>query len=173
MHTSGTLVDVWYRPSTDQLKGAYLLWVRGPEGVICLEDADFRPSFTIVPEGNVALVQTVAAQHGNVRRAETGLRYPSIYAAEPAPAIRVFLEDERRAEETAREIAARAPAGVRFAERKLPPDLQWHFIRRVPPHARVAVQYSAGRLRKTTEARKKQTGVSAGLPPVAVPRMVG
>ncbi|HUL62205.1 MAG TPA: DNA polymerase, partial [Methanocella sp.] len=147
MHTSGTLVDVWYRPSTDVLPGAYLLWVRGPDGVRCLEDAEFRPSFAVVPDGHAALVRAAVAQHGNVCRAEAGLRYPSIYAAEPAPVVRALLRDERRAEETMREIAVRAPAGVRFAERKIPPELQWHFIRRIPPHARVTVEHRGGVLR--------------------------
>ena len=153
MHTcgdtriSGVLIDVWYRPSTDALPGAYLLWVRGPGGVACVEDAGFRPAFAVVPDGNVALVQAAIAQHDNVCRAEPGLRYPSIYAAEPAPVVRAFLRDERRAEETMRDIAARAPAGVRFAEVKIPPELQWHFIRRVPPHSRVTVDHRDGVLR--------------------------
>ncbi len=147
MRITGILVDVWYRPSTDILHGAYLLWVRGPEGVVCVEDAEFHPSFAIVPSGNAGLVEHAVAQHPNVCRAETDARYPSIYAAEKAPVVRAFLRDERRAEETMRDIAARVPAGVRFAERKILPELQWHFIRRIPPHSRVTVDCRDGLLR--------------------------
>jgi DNA polymerase elongation subunit (family B) len=150
MRISGTLVDVWYRPTSDRLNGAYLLWVRGPEGVACVEDAEFRPSFAIVPSGNAGLVEHAVAQHDNVCRAETDVRYPSIYAADKAPVVRAFLRDERRAEETMRDIAARVPAGVRFAERKIPPELQWHFIRRIPPHSRVSIECRDGLLRGIT-----------------------
>jgi DNA polymerase elongation subunit (family B) len=147
MRITGILVDVWYRPTSDQLNGAYLLWVRGPEGVVCVEDAEFHPSFAIVPSGNAGLVEHAVVQHPNVCRAETDARYPSIYAAEKAPVVRAFLRDERRAEETMREIAARVPAGVRFAERKILPELQWHFIRRIAPHSRVTVDCRDGLLR--------------------------
>jgi hypothetical protein len=54
----------------------YLLWVRGPEGVACVEDAEFHPSFAIVPSGNAGLVEHAVAQHPNVCRAETDARYP-------------------------------------------------------------------------------------------------
>ena len=147
MRMAGTLIDVWYRPTSDRLNGTYLLWVRGPEGVACVEDVGFHPSFAIVPSGNAGLVERAVAQHDNVCRAETGERYPSIYAAEKAPVVRAFLRDERRAEETMRDIAAHVPAGVRFAERKIPADLQWHFIRRIPPHSRVTVECRDGLLR--------------------------
>ncbi len=147
MRITGTLIDVWHRASTDRLPGAYLLWIRGPDGVTCIEDAEFRPSFSIVPSGNVPLVEQAVAQHENVSRTETSLRYPSIYASEKVPVIRAFLIDERRAEETMREIAARVPAAVRFAERKLQPELQWHFIRRIPPHSRVTAEYGDGVLK--------------------------
>jgi hypothetical protein len=109
MRISGTLVDVWYRPSTDHLQGTYLLWVRGPGGVACVEDAEFHPSFAIVPSGNAGLVEHAVAQHDNVCRAETDERYPSIYAAEKVPVVRAFLRDERRAEETMRDIASYLP----------------------------------------------------------------
>ena len=121
MQITGTLIDVWHRASTDILPGAYLLWIRGPEGVTCVEDAEFRPSFSIVPSGNASLVEHAVVQHENISRAEISLRYPSIYATEKVPVIRAFLIDERRAEVTMREIAARAPAETRFAERKLQP----------------------------------------------------
>ena len=81
MLVRGILVDVWYRPSRDGLPGAYLLG-RSEDGVVCLEDREFRPSFAMIPERNAALVERAAAQHENVYRVETGLRYASIYAAE-------------------------------------------------------------------------------------------
>ena len=146
MQITGTLIDVWHRASTDILPGAYLLWIRGPEGVTCVEDAEFRPSFSIIPSGNAAMVEHAVVQHENISRAEISLRYPSIYASEKVPVIRAFLIDERRAEVTMREIAARAPAEMRFAERKLQPELQWHFIRRIPPHSRVTAECKDGML---------------------------
>jgi DNA polymerase I len=36
---------------------------------------------------------------------------------------------------------------VRFAEQKIPPELQWHFIRRIPPHSRVTIEHNDGLLR--------------------------
>ncbi len=146
MQITGTLIDVWHRASTDILPGAYLLWIRGPEGVTCVEDAEFRPSFSIIPSGNAAMVEHAVVQHENISRTEISLRYPSIYATEKVPVIRAFLIDERRAEVTMREIAARAPAEMRFAERKLQPELQWHFIRRIPPHSRVTAECKDGML---------------------------
>jgi DNA polymerase elongation subunit (family B) len=137
MHMSGTLIDVWHRPSTDGLPGGYLLWVRTPDGVRCVEDSHLRPSFSIIPSANAPLVARAAGQHENVARTETSLRYPSLYAQEKAPVIRAFLADERRAEETMREIRDRAPAELRFAEQKLLPALQWHYLRGIPPHSRV------------------------------------
>jgi DNA polymerase I len=148
MRITGTLIDVWHRASTDILPGAYLLWIRGPEGVTCIEDAEFRPSLSIIPSGNASLVEHAVAQHENVSRTEVSLRYPSIYASEKVPVIRAFLVDERRAEETICEIAARAPAEVRFAERKLQPELQWHFIRRIPPHSLVTAECRDGMLKE-------------------------
>ncbi len=148
MRIIGTLIDVWHRASTDLLPGAYLLWIRGPDGVTCVEDTEFRPSFSIIPSGNAPLVEHAVAQHENISRTEVSLRYPSIYATEKVPVIRAFLSDERRVEETMREIAARTPAEMRFAERKLQPELQWHFLRRIPPHSRVTAECRDGILKE-------------------------
>jgi DNA polymerase elongation subunit (family B) len=140
----GVLIDVWYRPSRDGQPGAYILWIRHDGGVACLEDREFRPSFTIIPERNPALVERAVAQHENVYRVESGPRLPSIYAEEPVQAIRAFLVDERRLEETMREIKQRSPSNVRFAEAKLRPDLQWHYLRNVPPHSTVEAEAEGG-----------------------------
>lgn len=131
----GILVDAWHRPSVDGRPGVYLLWIRTEDGIVCLEDRDFRPSLAVIPERNAALVESAVAQHENVYRIETALRYPSIYAAEQVPVIRAFLLDERKTEETMREIRLRSPANVRIAETKLLPGLQWHYLRGVPPHS--------------------------------------
>lgn len=96
MRISGILIDLWHRGSMDGAPGAYLLWVRTGDGVVCLEDRDFRPSFSVIPEKNAGLVEQAVAQHENVSRAETTLRYPSIYADEPVPVIRAFLVDKRK-----------------------------------------------------------------------------
>ncbi len=124
-----------------------MLWLRSENGVVRLEDRDFRPSFAIIPERNAALVERAVAQHENVHRAEAALRYPSIYAAEQVPVIRAFMLDERRAEETMREIKQRSPSNVGFAESKLRPDLQWHYLRRVPPPSVVEAEARVGVLK--------------------------
>lgn len=140
----GILVDVWHRPTANGRPGAYMLWVRTEAGVVGLEDRDFRPSFAVVPEHSAGLVERAVEQHGNVCRVETRPRYPSLYAAAPVPVIRAFLRDERLAEETMREIRQRSPANVRFAEAKLRPDVQWHSLRGVPPHALVDFEARGG-----------------------------
>jgi DNA polymerase elongation subunit (family B) len=134
MRISGILIDLWHRSSRDGAPGAYLLWVRTEGGVACLEDRDFRPSFAVIPEKNAVLVEQAVAQHENVSRAETVLRFPSLYADEQVPVIRAFMVDERRAKETMLEIRQRAPAPVRFAESKIRADLQWHYLRNIAPH---------------------------------------
>ncbi len=152
MLVRGILVDVWYRPSRDGRPGAYLLWVRTEDGIACLEDREFRPSFAVIPERTPALVERAVAQHENVHRVETKPRYPSIYAAEQVPVIRAFMVDERRAEETMREIRQRSPSNVAFAESKLRPDLQWHYVRRVPPHSTVEVEAISGIVKSVSYA---------------------
>jgi DNA polymerase I len=147
MRTSGILIDLWHRPSTDTQHGAYLLWLRTADGILQIEDREFRPSFSVIPSAQAKLVQQAVEQHDNVARAEVACRFPSLYAAEKAPVIRAFLRDERRAEETMREIRARAPAEVRFAEWKLLPELQWYYLRRIPPHSSVAIEANNGILR--------------------------
>lgn len=144
MLVRGILVDVWYRPSREGRPGAYLLWIRSGGGVVCLEDRDFRPSFAVIPERNPAMVERAVAQHENVCRVETGPRYASIYAAERVPVVRAFMVDERRAEDTMREIRLRSPSNVSFAEASIRPDLQWHYLRRVPPHSMVEAGAEGG-----------------------------
>jgi DNA polymerase elongation subunit (family B) len=144
MSIKGILIDVWHRPSRDGLPGAYMLWLRSGSGVVLLEDHDFRPSFAVIPEKNAALVERAAAQHENVYRVETGPRYASIYAPERTPVIRAFVLDERKTEETMREIKQRSPSNVAFAESKIRPDLQWHYLRRVPPHSMVEAGADGG-----------------------------
>ena len=34
----GILVDAWHRPSVDGRPGAYLLWIRTGDGIVCLEE---------------------------------------------------------------------------------------------------------------------------------------
>jgi DNA polymerase elongation subunit (family B) len=148
----GTLVDAWHRPSVDGRPGAYLLWIRTENGVVSLEDRDFRPSFAVIPERNAALVESAVAQHENVYRVESTSRYPSIYAAEQVPVIRAFLIDERKAEETMREVRQRSPANVSFAEAKIRPDLQWHYLRGVPPHSAVRFTEEGGVLKSISAA---------------------
>jgi DNA polymerase, archaea type len=148
----GILVDAWHRPSREGRPGAYMLWIRAGDGVVCLEDRDFRPSFAVIPERNVALVERAVAQHGNVYRVETRPRYPSIYAAVQVPVVRAFLLDERKAEETMREIKKRSPANVAFAEAKIRPDLQWHYLRGVPPHSTVDVSMDSGIVKRISAA---------------------
>ncbi|HTY89799.1 MAG TPA: DNA polymerase domain-containing protein [Methanocella sp.] len=148
----GILVDTWHRPSADGRPGAYLLWIRTEGGIVCLEDRDFRPSFAVIPERNAALVESAVAQHENVSRIETSPRYQSIYAAEQVPVIRAFLLDERKAEETMREIRQRSPANVSFAEAKLLPGLQWHYLRGVPPHSIVDFEAREGILKAISAA---------------------
>lgn len=147
MRTSGILVDLWHRPSADRQPGAYLLWVRTDAGIVQIEDREFRPSFSIIPEGKAALVEKAVGQHENISGTEVTYRYPSLYASEKALVIRAFMQDERRAEETMREIRARVPAEVRFAEWKLLPELQWYYLRRIPPHSAVSVEAENGILR--------------------------
>lgn len=60
------------------------------------------------------------------------------------PVIRAFMLDERKAEETMREIRQRSPSNVGFAEAKLRPDLQWHYLRSVPPHSLVEAEACGG-----------------------------
>ncbi|WP_424359842.1 DNA polymerase domain-containing protein [Methanocella sp. MCL-LM] len=144
MRTTGILVDLWHRPSTDGIPGVYLLWLRTADGVICVEDREFHPSFSAIPSSHARLVEQAMAQHENIARTEMSCRYPSIYAADKAPVIRAFMLDERRAEETMREIRARAPAEVRFAEWKLLPELQWYYLRRIPPHSSVSIEAEGG-----------------------------
>ena len=148
----GILIDVWYRPSRDARPGVYMLWVRTDSGVVCLEDRNFRPSFSAIPEKNAALVEQAIAQHENVSRAETTMRYPSLYADEQVPVIRVFMVDERKSGETMREIRQRAPAPVRFAESKIRENLQWHYLRNIAPHTIVNVEECNGILRHIESA---------------------
>ncbi len=150
MHIIGILIDVWYRPSRIGRPGAYLLWIRAGEAVLCLEDRGFRPSFAIIPEKNAALVESAVAQHENVYRVETTPRYPSIYAAEPVPVLRAFVLDERKTEDTMRDIRQRSPANVAFAEAKIRADMQWHYLRRVPPHSLVEAEAEGGVVKSIT-----------------------
>ena len=84
------------------------------------------------------------AQHENVCRVETKHRYASIYAAEEVPVIRAFMLDERKAEGTIKEIRQRSPSNVSFAESNIRPDLQWHYLREIPPHSMVSVEARDG-----------------------------
>ncbi len=147
MHTTGILIDLWHRPSTDGLSGIYLLWVRTADGVIQIEDRDFRPSFSAIPSSQLRLVQQAIEQHDNVTRTETACRFPSLFASAKVPVIRAFMLDERRVEETMKEIRAHVPADLKFAEWKLLPELQWYYLRRIPPHSRVSVDVENGILR--------------------------
>jgi DNA polymerase elongation subunit (family B) len=136
----GMLIDLWYRASRDGDPGAYLLWLRTKEGILCLEDREFRPSFSVIPSKNAPLVEQCVKQHGNVYATEVTKRRHSIYDDEELPVIRAYVNDERRIEETMKEINIRSPANVSFAEWKIRPDLQWHYIRKVPPHSLVDVE---------------------------------
>lgn len=129
-----------------------MLWVRTEDGVVCLEDRDFRPSFSIIPEKNAPLVEQAVAQHRNITRVEMKPRFASIYAAEEVPVIRAFMLDERKAEETMREIKQRSPANVSFAEAKIRPDLQWHYLRDVPPHSTVDLEEREGIVKAIADA---------------------
>jgi DNA polymerase elongation subunit (family B) len=144
MLISGILIDLWHRPSRDGAPGTYMLWVRTDKGVICLEDREFRPSFTIIPKNNAPLVEAASSQHFNVSRTEMGMRRASIYSEAPSPAIRAFMVDERKAEETMADIRRRSPSEVAFAEHKIREDLQWHYLRRIPPHSRVRIEEQNG-----------------------------
>lgn len=150
MRATGILVDLWHRASKDGAPGAYMLWLRTGEDILCLEDREFRPSFSIIPERNVALVEHAVAQHENVTRVETAMRYPSIYSDEKVPVIRAFMQDERRVQETMREIKLRAPASVSFAEAKIRIDLQWHYLRNIAPGSKVTVEHDGGVLKSIT-----------------------
>ena len=148
MHISGILIDLWHRSSRDGEPGAYVLWVRTGSGVVCLEDRDFRPSFSVIPEKNALLVEHAVAQHWNVSRTLTEMRRPSIYADERVPVIRAYMLDERKAEETLREIGQRVPAPVLFAESKLRAELQWHYLRNIAPHTLVEIEECNGVLQR-------------------------
>ena len=137
---SGVLIDLWHRASKDGIPGTYFLWVRTSDGVLCLEDRDFRPSFSVIPLKNAALVEQCVSQHDNVYRTEVLYRHPSIYADENVPVIRAFLLDERLVDMTMQEIQIRSPSSVSFAEGKIRPDLQWHYLRNVPPHSLVNIE---------------------------------
>ncbi len=148
MHISGILIDLWHRSSRDGEPGAYVLWVRTGSGVVCLEDRDFRPSFSVIPEKNAILVEHAVAQHWNVSRTMTEMRHPSIYADERVPVIRAYMLDERKVEETMREIGQHIPAPVRFAESKLRAELQWHYLRNIAPHTLVEIEECNGVLQR-------------------------
>lgn len=159
MRTTGILVDLWHRPSTDRLPGAYLLWIRTADGVLQIEDREFRPSFSVIPSSHVRLVQQAIEQHDNVTRTETACRFPSLYSAEQVPVIRTFMNDERLCEQTMREIRERAPGKVRFAEWKLLPELQWYYLRRIPPHSVVSVEADGGILRSIEHLGPADSGL--------------
>lgn len=147
METTGILVDMWHRRSLDGKPGSYLLWVKDGDGTICLEDVDMRPSFSIVPSKNHMLVERAVSQHDNIYRTEVAYRRPSIYSDDAVPVIRAFMLDERRMDETMREIRLRSPAEVSFAEGDIRTDLQWHYLRNIPPHSPVSVRHSGGKLK--------------------------
>ncbi|MCD1295589.1 DNA polymerase [Methanocella sp. CWC-04] len=144
MLISGTLVDLWYRPSSDDKSGAYMLWIRSGDGVRCVEDREFRPSFSVITEKNAALVEQAVAQHENICRTEIRPMYASIYSEVKTPVIRAFMIDERRADETMREIMMRTPSRISFAEANIRADLQWHYLRDIPPHSGVNVNVTDG-----------------------------
>jgi len=146
----GILVDLWYRASRDGEPGAYLLWVRTDEGIIALEDREFRPSFSVIPSNNALLVEHCVMQHENVYRTETSKRRRSIYDDKKLPVIRAYVKDERRIEETMREIKIRSPADVSFAEWKIRANIQWHYLRNVPPHSLVRVEARDGIVKSIT-----------------------
>ncbi len=147
MRISGILIDLWHRSSRDGAPGTYLLWVRTGDGVVCLEDRDFRPSFSVIPEKNAVLAEQAVAQHDNVSRVETVLRFPSLYSDDKVPVIRAFMVDERKSKETMHEIRQRAPAPVKFAESKIRADLQWYYLRNIAPHTLVDIEGYNGILR--------------------------
>jgi DNA polymerase elongation subunit (family B) len=140
----GILIDLWYRASKDGEPGAYLLWLRTKDGIVCLEDREFRLSFSVIPSKNAPLVEQCVKQHGNVYATEVTKRRHSIYDDEELPVIRAYVNDERRIEETMKEINIRSPAKVSFAEWKIRPDLQWHYLRKVSPHSLVDVEAIGG-----------------------------
>ena len=149
----GTYAYIRYshRPVAQGLKGrrAGRLLIVGAhgQGVVCLEDRDFRPSFSVIPEKNAALVEQAVAQHENVSGVETVLRFPSMYADDEVPVIRAFMLDERKSKETMQEIRQRTPAPVKFAESKIRADLQWHYLRNIAPHTLVKIEAYNGILR--------------------------
>lgn len=79
-------------------------------------------------------------QHENICRTEIVPRYASIYADEKTQTIRAFMLDERKAPGTMQEIKQRSAAPISFAEDKIRVDLQWYYLRGIPPHSSISIE---------------------------------